>query len=183
MTTRLAAARLAAALALLYIVPLAQAEETTNAGSKKAKPTKMVVVTPSDAQWMEVPGPVKGIQVATIRGKFGKGAHATLIKFLADTENPLHTHTNTLRSVVISGTFYQGDDPTSAKDFGPGTYFETPGGWKHVSGCRPGAECLLYEESSGKFDFKPVGGKKVTRADLREVPAPRNMGWNSLQTK
>ncbi len=178
------ATRLAAALALLCIVPLAAlAEETTKAGGKKAKPAKMVVVTPSDAKWMEVPGPVKGIQIATIRGKFGKGAHATLMRFPAATENPLHTHTHTLRSVVISGTFYQGDDPTSAKDFGPGTYFETPDHWKHVSGCRPGAECLLYEESSGKFDFKPVGGKKVTRADVREVPAPRNMGWNSLQAK
>ncbi len=147
--------RLAAALTLLCIAPLAQAEETTKAGGK----AKMVVVTPDDAKWM--PGPHDGVQVATIRGNFGNGAHAAFLKFRGGTDNPLHTHPNTLRSVVISGTFYQGDDPSSAKDLAPGTYFDTPGGWKHVSGCRPGTECILFEESDGKFDMKPAGGAKA----------------------
>jgi len=65
--------------------------------------------------------------------------------------------------VVISGTFYQGADASSAKDAEPGTYIETPGGWKHVSGCRAGSDCVIYEQSSGKFDFKPVGGAKAAK--------------------
>jgi len=29
-----------------------------------------------------------------------------------------------------------------------------------VSGCRAGSDCVIYEESTGKFDFKPVKAKK-----------------------
>jgi hypothetical protein len=31
-----------------------------------------------------------------------------------------------------------------------------PGNWVHVSGCRAGSDCVLYQEGKGKFDFKPV---------------------------
>jgi len=65
-----------------------------------------------------------------------------------------------LRNVVLAGTFYTGADAGSAKDVGAGSYLQVPGGWKHVSGCRAGSDCVIYEESTGKFDFKPVKAKK-----------------------
>jgi len=34
-----------------------------------------------------------------------------------------------------------------------------PANWLHVSGCRSGSECVLYQEGKGKFDFKPALGK------------------------
>jgi hypothetical protein len=38
-----------------------------------------------------------------------------------------------------------------------------PANWVHVSGCRPGSDCVFYQEGKGKFDFKPAaktpGGK------------------------
>jgi hypothetical protein len=33
-----------------------------------------------------------------------------------------------------------------------------PADWVHVSGCRPGSECVFYQEGEGKFDFKPAEG-------------------------
>jgi quercetin dioxygenase-like cupin family protein len=126
------------------------------AGAKKKSPKTL---TPADLKWTDVPR-MKGIQAAPLWGNANKGAHGRFIKFAGGTDNPLHTHTSTLHTVVVSGTFYSGADAASAKDAGAGSYSETPGGWKHVSGCRAGADCVIYEESRGKFDFKPVKAKK-----------------------
>jgi anti-sigma factor ChrR (cupin superfamily) len=120
------------------------------------------IVTPADLKWEDSPR-MKGIQAAPLWGDAMKGAHGRFIKFAAGTDNPLHTHTNTLRTVVVAGTFYTGADAASAKDLPAGSYGETPGGWKHVSGCRAGADCIILEESSGKFDFKPVEAKAAAK--------------------
>jgi len=47
-------------------------------------------------------------------------------------------------------------DEASAKDFGPGSVIYMPGDWLHVSGCRPGRDCVFFQEADGKFDFKPA---------------------------
>jgi hypothetical protein len=31
-----------------------------------------------------------------------------------------------------------------------------PANWPHMSGCRPGKECVFYQSGKGKFDFKPA---------------------------
>jgi hypothetical protein len=28
----------------------------------------------------------------------------------------------------------------------------------HVSGCRPGSDCVFYQEGKGEFDFVPAAG-------------------------
>lgn len=58
--------------------------------------------------------------------------------------------------MIISGVWYTGADAASAKDFGPGSVVVMPANWPHVSGSRPGSECMFYQEGKGKFDFKPV---------------------------
>ena len=143
--------KIALALAVICFAFAASA-----AGAKKKTPK---TVTPADLKWTDVPNR-KGVQSATLWGNPNKGAHGRFIKFAGGTDNPLHTHTNTLHIVIVAGTFYVGADAASAKDLGAGSYDETPGGWKHVSGCRAGADCVIYEESRGKFDFKPVKTKK-----------------------
>jgi anti-sigma factor ChrR (cupin superfamily) len=140
----------------LGVIFLASAPTAAEAARPMAK--KAVVMTPADLKWVDVPR-MKGVQEAPLWGNATKGAHGRFIKFAAGTDNPLHTHTNTLRTVVVAGTFYTGADAASAKDLPAGTYSETPGGWKHVSGCRAGADCIILEESNGKFDFKPAASK------------------------
>jgi hypothetical protein len=51
---------------------------------------------------------------------------------------------------------YTGADVASARDFGPGSVVMMPANWVHVSGCRPGSDCVFYQDGKGKFDFKPA---------------------------
>ncbi len=121
--------------------------------AKKAKAAMMIA--PADLKWVDVPN-MKGIQFAPLWGDAQKGAHGRFIKFAAGTDNPLHHHSSDLKSVVVSGTFYTGADAAAAKDLGIGSFALVPGGWKHVSGCRAGADCVIFEESGGKFDYVPA---------------------------
>jgi quercetin dioxygenase-like cupin family protein len=77
-------------------------------------------------------------------------------KVLAGTDNPLHTHSSEITNVIIKGVWYTGVDTPSAKDFGPGSIVMMPANWVHVSGCRAGADCVLYQVGKGKLDFKPT---------------------------
>ena len=144
--------RILAAVALLCVAMPAPADETKPAAKKAKAP---MLITPSDLKWTDVPR-MKGVQSATVWGDPEKGAHGRFIKFPGGTDNPLHKHSNDLRTVVVSGIFYVGADAASAKDMPAGSASLTPGGWNHVSGCRTSADCLIYSESTGKFDFVPV---------------------------
>jgi quercetin dioxygenase-like cupin family protein len=124
---------------------------------KAAKKAKGEVILPAaDLKWTDMP--IKGAQHAPLWGDMDKGAFGALIKFPAGTNIPLHTHSSSLKLVVVSGTVYTGADMASAKDLGPGSYALQPAGWTHVTGCRAGADCVFLTEANGKFDMKPVGG-------------------------
>jgi quercetin dioxygenase-like cupin family protein len=130
---------------------------TTALAGEAAKKTKApVAMTAADMKWAD--GEVKGVQSAPLWGDSKKGAYGALTKFASGTFVPLHTHSSELKLVVISGTLYVGADAASAKDLGPGSYAVEAAGWKHVTGCREGADCVFLTEGSGKFDLKPVGG-------------------------
>jgi quercetin dioxygenase-like cupin family protein len=138
----------------------ADAGVATAAGAKPPKKPKVpVFISPSDLKWTETPG-AQGVQVAPIRGNMTKGAYRVMAKFPAGTKHPLHTHSGDLEVVVISGTFLYGADDASTKEFGPGSYAFIPGGTKHVSGCKAGAECILFQEGAEKFDMVPAGDAK-----------------------
>ncbi len=74
----------------------------------------------------------------------------------AGTDNPLHTHSSQIKNVIIQGVLYTGVNLAAARDFGPGSVIVMPADWVHVSGCRPGSDCVLYQEGKGKFDFLPA---------------------------
>jgi hypothetical protein len=44
-----------------------------------------------------------------------------------------------------------------------------PANWVHVSGCRVGSDCLLYQEGKGKFDFKPVTAQASEARTNKEI--------------
>jgi quercetin dioxygenase-like cupin family protein len=109
----------------------------------------------ADLKWEELPER-KGMQFAVLSGDPKAGEYTQMRKVPAGTNNPLHSHSSEIKNVIISGTWYTGIDAASAKDFGPGSVVTMPANWTHVSGCRAGSECILYQEGKGKFDFKPV---------------------------
>jgi quercetin dioxygenase-like cupin family protein len=114
--------------------------------------------TPDELSWSEVPDS-GGVQVATLSGDFFKSAHRVMAKFPAGTAHPLHTHSAKVTVVVISGIFTFGAEGGPEKEYGPGSYLEVPGGFKHTSGCTAAGPCMVYQEGSGKFDMKPAAKK------------------------
>ena len=117
----------------------------------------------TDMKWTELPER-KGMQFALLSGDPKTGAYTQMRKVPAGTDNPLHSHSNELKNVVISGVWYTGADAASARDFGPGSIVIMPGNWVHVSGCRSGSDCVFYQEGKGKFDFKPAEKSAATPA-------------------
>jgi hypothetical protein len=96
------------------------------------------------------------MQFAVLSGDPKTGAYTQIRKVPAGTDNPLHSHSSELKNVIISGVWYTGPDAASARDFGPGSVVMMPANWLHVSGCRPGSDCVFYQEGKGKFDFVPA---------------------------
>ena len=99
------------------------------------------------------------MQFALLSGDPKTGAYTQMRKVPAGTDNPLHTHSSELTNVIISRVWHTGVDSASAMDFGPGSIMRMPADWVHVSGCRPGSDCVFYQEGKGKFDFNPVAAK------------------------
>jgi quercetin dioxygenase-like cupin family protein len=119
------------------------------------KPSAPMMVSYADVQWSELPER-PGMKFAVLSGDPKTGSYTQLRKVPAGTNNELHSHSSELKNVIISGVWYTGADMASAKDYGPGSVVVMPANWVHVSGSRPGSECVFYQEGKGKFDFKPV---------------------------
>ena len=127
------------------------AQETVSQQEAKAP----IMVSFTDLKWVELPER-QGMQFAVLSGDPKTGAYTQIRKVPAGTDNPLHSHSSEIKNVIISGVWYTGPDTASAKDFGPGSVVVMPGNCMHVSGCRAGTDCVLYQEGKGKFDFKPA---------------------------
>ena len=133
--------------------------------SQKAEPAmpaqeskSPIMVAFADLKFIDLPER-KGNQYALLSGDPKTGAYTQVRKVPTGTDNELHSHSSEITNVVISGVWYTGKTVDSAKDFGPGSVVMMPANWVHVSGCRRGSDCVLYQHSKGKFDFNPVMGK------------------------
>lgn len=114
---------------------------------------------PGDMKRVDLTEP-KGAQQAVLWGDPTKGAHGVIDKFPAGLELPLHTHTYAHKVVMISGTMTITPDGGSPKELPAGSYLMMPGGVKHSTGCKAGADCVFFSEGSGKFDVKIVPAPK-----------------------
>jgi quercetin dioxygenase-like cupin family protein len=142
-------------LAAVSLSPAALAAEAARPASAAKEGGTPLMVSFSDLKWTELPER-KGMKFALLTGDPKKGAYTQMRKVPAGTDNPLHSHSSELKNVIISGVWYTGANTASARDFGPGSVVVMPANWVHVSGCRPGSECLFYQEGKGKFDFQPA---------------------------
>jgi quercetin dioxygenase-like cupin family protein len=116
---------------------------------------RAVLRAASELKWVDAPN-ATGVQQAVAWGNAQKGAHGSFAKFAGGTEVPLHTHTASGRSVVISGTMVEGVEGQKPKELGAGSYFYLPGGVKHTTTCKAGADCIIYSDWSGPFDLTPA---------------------------
>jgi hypothetical protein len=144
---------------VMAAVVLAEGGGATKAKSApKGAGSKLVVMPAGDLKWVDLdPTGAPGVKVADVWGDHTKGAFGAFVKFPAGFATPLHTHTNGFKIVVISGTFVQVPEGKPEFRLGPGSYLMQPGGnYKHTSACDKASECVIFNESTGKFDLKPV---------------------------
>jgi len=114
------------------------------------------VVWPAESlKWED--GPVKGTHIAKLWGdRTAGGPYGVLVKFDAGLMHPLHRHSNTLKIVVLKGTFVHQPEGGAETKLGPGSYLLQAGGKNHISGCSAEAECEFFMSSGDKFNFIPV---------------------------
>ena len=142
--------RFVVALVVVMLSAAVTAEDLVKQGV-----TTPLMLSFSELKWIALPER-KGMQFAVLSGDPTTGEYTQMCKVPAGTDNPLHSHSSELKNVIISGVWYTGADTASAKDFGPGSVVTMPANWLHASGCRPGSNCVFYQEGKGKFDFKPA---------------------------
>jgi len=137
-------------LALLFLVAAVGMP-----ASKKSSSAKDVVWPADNIKWEA--GPLPGTHVAKLWGDWMKGGpYGVLVKFEAGLMNPLHKHTQSLKIVVLSGTFVHQPEGGTETRLGPGSYLMQAGGKNHVSGCAAGADCEFFMTSADKFDLIPA---------------------------
>jgi quercetin dioxygenase-like cupin family protein len=134
------------------------AQRQKSAEMPKSVDKALLMLSFDELHWIQLPENPR-MQFAVISGDHTKGPYSQMRKVVGGTDNGLHKHSIEITDVVISGLWYAGADMASAKNFGPGSVVVIPANVPHVSGCRPGSDCVFYHEGKGKFDFKPVTAK------------------------
>jgi quercetin dioxygenase-like cupin family protein len=100
-----------------------------------------------------------GVKKKVLWGNHDTGPYGAFTKFEPGLVNPLHTHTNETRIVVLQGAYIYKPEHGVERRVGAGSYISIPGGAVHVSGGDAKEGALFYEESPGKFDLKFVDQK------------------------
>ena len=138
------------------------AQASGKAAKSSAKSSSPIFKPAADLKWVDLdPKGAPGVKIADLWGDHTKGAFGAFFKFPAGFAAPLHTHTNAVKIVVVSGTFLQTPDGKAEVRLGPGSYLYQPGdGYKHTTGCDKASECLFFAEATGKFDLIPVEAAK-----------------------
>ena len=143
--------------------PADAAAKPAAAPAKPKKAMAPMAIPAADVKWNEMKDS-GGVMFAALTGDSSKGPFTAFVKFPGGMSQPLHSHTANVKLVVVSGTLIGGADEASAKEFGPGSFRLVPGGWKHVTGCKAGADCVIFIDASAKFDQIPAEAPKAAEA-------------------
>ena len=143
-------------LALATVAASAWAAAPVNDGNKTTAAEALVSVPAKDMKWREIPG-TGGIRAADMRGSItGNGPYEAFVEFPAGKNNPPHFHTQSLPTVVLSGVFYAVFEDGKKVLYPAGSYYYIPGKLPHLSGCEPGANCVLFQYQNDHFDLVPT---------------------------
>ncbi len=153
------------AISLILTAPvLAQTSgrATANQGGQ-AGSSQPVFMPASDLKWTDLdPKGAPGVKVADLWGNHNEEAFGAYFKLPAGFAAPLHTHTNAMKVVFLSGTYIQAPEGKAEVRLGPGSYMMQPGGnYRHTTSCDKASECVFFVESNGKFDLIPVEAGKA----------------------
>lgn len=96
---------------------------------------------------------IPGVKKKILWGGDETGPYGAFTQFKPGLKNPLHTHSNEIRIVVLRGAYLYTPQNGNMRRAGPGAYISVPGGEEHVSGADAKQGALFYEESQGKFDL------------------------------
>lgn len=134
--------------------------KTAADGDKHAtQANKLISLPAADLKWVEIPG-TGGIKYANVRGNLtGKGPYEAFVIFPAGKDNPFHTHSQNLPTVVLKGTFYAVIDGKRV-EYPAGSFYDLPAKLPHYSGCTKNEDCLLFQYQADHFDLVPVNQKK-----------------------
>jgi anti-sigma factor ChrR (cupin superfamily) len=127
-------------------------------GQEAAKATSPIPIPAADLKWTDLdPVGTPGVKVADLWGDHTKGPFGAFFKLPAGFAAPLHTHTNDMKLITVSGTYVQAPKGKPAFRLGPGSFLMQPGGnYQHTTSCDAGSDCLFFVESTGAFDLKMV---------------------------
>jgi hypothetical protein len=109
-----------------------------------------------------------GVSKASVWGDDTKGPYGSFTKFAPGVKNPLHTHTNDIRIVVLKGAYIYEPEHGEKRRVVPGQYLFVPGGNRHFSSGDTTDGALFYEESQGKFDFVTAEPRNIDVGDDTE---------------
>ena len=132
---------------------------STALAQKKMK-KEAVLWAAENVKWAAMKNAPPGVMVANLWGDVSKGAYGALVKLPAGFDTPLHSHTHDMKLVIISGAMIHIPEGGKEESYGQGSYLFIPGGDRHITRIPKDEPCLLFQESGGMFDLKPVAEKK-----------------------
>lgn len=118
--------------------------------------TSFISIPVSDLQWHEVPDMGGEASYADLRGSiFGNGPYEAFLQVKAGVDNPYHTHSRDVTTVVLKGIFYIIIDGKRI-EYPAGSFWSIPADLPHYSGCAKGDDCLMFIHQVGSFDIVPL---------------------------
>lgn len=90
-----------------------------------------------------------------MKGDLTKGAHIKLIKFIAGSKTPPHTHSHSYTGFVVKGKarHYK---PEAQTILSAGSSWTIPANVIHISECLEGSECIFTSHLDGAFYSKTI---------------------------
>lgn len=131
--------------ATLVSIAIALAATAASAGEE--------TVAPQDLEWVQI---APGVDFAAAYGDWMNQAHGKYVRFASGTVVPMHTHSGSYRSVVLSGRLVNILDEDEEVELGSGHYFHMAGGRVHGHRCVSDVPCLIYTYSDEKWDVQLV---------------------------
>jgi anti-sigma factor ChrR (cupin superfamily) len=140
---------------VLFVAGCASVDKNSVETADETSATRPAPIAAADLTWMDLdPTGAPGVKIANLWGNPAAGRFGAFLKLPAGFAAPLHTHTNPIKVVVVSGTYIQGPDGAAEFRLGPGSYLMQPGGdYRHTTSCDRASDCVIFVESNGAFDL------------------------------